>query len=108
MAGPILTTIEDAILTDRAELVIFVLGAPRQASEAEKAAFQKWLATNKKIVVIFNHPQSGPALLPLNEWMGARVLEGEVVKREFLEKHFVPAVLQLLPDRKLSLARNYP
>ena len=108
MAGPILTTIEDAALTERAELVVFVLGEQRPASDAEKAAFQKWLATNKKIVVIFNQPQSGPALLPINEWMGARVLEGQVVKRDFLEKHFVSAVLQLLPDRKLSLARNYP
>lgn len=108
MAGPILTTIEDAALTDRAELVVLVLGQQRPASDAEKAAFQKWLATDKKIVVIFNQPQSGPALLPLNEWMGARVLEGEVIKRDFLEKHFVTAVLQLLPERKLSLARNYP
>lgn len=108
MAGPILTTIEDSALTDRAELVVYVLGQQRPATSAEKAALQKWLATDKKIVVIFNQPQSGPALLPLNEWMGARVLEGEVIKRDFLEKHFVTAVLQLLPERKLSLARNYP
>ncbi|MCC7162564.1 MAG: hypothetical protein IT331_08720 [Anaerolineae bacterium] len=108
MAGPILTTIEDAVLAERAELVVFVLSEPRPANRAEKAAFEKWLATDKKIVVIFNRPQSGPALLPINEWMGARVLEGEVNRREFLEKHFVTAVLQLMPERRLALARNYP
>lgn len=108
MAGPILASVEDAALTERAELVVFVLDRERLTTEVGKRAFQKWLATNKKIIVIFNQPQSGPALLPINDWMGARVLEGEVVKRDFLEKHFVSAVLQLLPDRKLSLARNYP
>lgn len=108
MAGPILTTIEDAAVTERAELVVFVLERERPPTELERAAFQKWLATGKKIIVVLNQQTTEHAFLPVNAWAGARVLEGEVVKREFLEKQFVPAVLQLLPERKLSLARNFP
>jgi uncharacterized protein (DUF697 family) len=108
MAGPILTTVEDAALTERADLVVLVLSPERPAGEAERKAFQKWLAAGKRLIVVLNRPVTGAALIPVNEWMGARVLEGEVIKREFLEKQFVPAVLQLLPDRSLSLARNNP
>lgn len=108
MAGPLLVNVENAQLTERADVVIFVLGEHRAATELERAAFEKWLATGKKIIVIFNQEPTGNSLLPVQDWMGARVLEGQVTKREFLEKHLAPAVLQLMPERKLSLARNYP
>lgn len=108
MAGPLLVNVENAQLTEHADIVIFVLGEHREATELERVAFEKWLATGKKIVVIFNQEPTGNSLLPVREWIGARVLEGQVTHREFLEKHFVPAVLQLLPERKLSLARNFP
>ena len=108
MAGPILTNIENAQLAERADLIIFVLDYARPAADAERAAYEKWRATDKKIIVLLNQESTVGALVPTNDWLGARILEGQVVKREFLEKQFVPAVLQLLPDRKLSLARNYP
>lgn len=108
MAGPILTTVQQAAVASRAELVVFVLGQRRSASNAERELFQKWLAAAKKIIVIFNVPPSGNTPVPVSDWMGARVLEGQVTKRDFMEMHFVPTVLQFLPERKLSLARNFP
>lgn len=108
MAGPLLITVENAALAERAELVVFVLNEHRAASDAERDAFEKWVATGKKIIVLFNQEPTNALAAALGEWAGARVLEGQVVKREFLQDHFVPAVLQLLPDRHLSLARNYP
>lgn len=108
MAGPILVTVDHADLTERADLVVFVLEQRRAASAAEQRAFEKWVATGKKIIVIFNQPTSPTSMLMVSDWMGARVLQGQVIRREFLEKEFVPAVLQLLPEQKLSLARNFP
>ncbi len=108
MAGPFLVSVEQAELAERAELVILVLEPGRPADQDTRATFRKWVNAGKKIIVLFNQSPAGGALLPASEWMGARVIEGEVVKREFLEKLFVPAVFQLLPERKLSLARNYP
>lgn len=108
MAGPLLVTIENANLAERAEIVVFVLGEHRAASEAERDAFQKWVATGKKIIVIFNQEPLESLGLALTEWTGARVLQGQVLQREFLEKQFVPAVLQTMPERRLSLARNFP
>lgn len=107
MAGPLLITLENAALADRAELVVYVLNEQRGASEAEHAAFQKWVTMGKKIIVVLNREPTNTAAA-LGEWVGARILEGQVVRREFLENHFVPAVLQLLPDCHLSLARNFP
>lgn len=108
MAGPILITEQNLRLAERAELVVFVLEPGTTLSETLRAAFQKWLAADKKIIVLFNQSPTADAILARHEWFGARVLEGEVVKREFLEKNFVPAVLALLPENKLSLARSYP
>ncbi|MBI4675147.1 MAG: hypothetical protein HY741_26190 [Chloroflexi bacterium] len=108
MAGPILVLIEQSAMTERAELVVLVLNETRAATEAEREAFQKWVAAGKKIIVLLNREPTDALALSLGEWAGARVLEGQVVKREFLEKQFVPAVLQLLPERRLSLARNFP
>jgi uncharacterized protein (DUF697 family) len=108
MAGPILISVQSAEMADRADLVIFVLEQGVSANGTVTGAFQKWIAAGKKIIVIFNESPSADAILARHEWFGARVLEGEVVKREFLEKQFVPAVLTLLPESKLSLARNYP
>ncbi len=107
LAGPILVSVEDAALAERADIVILVLDEHRTASVLEKAAFQKWLAAGKKIVVLYNQP-AAVGLVSMGEWMGARVLMGEVIRRDFLENQFVPTVTQLLPDRKLSLARNFP
>lgn len=108
MAGPILVTLKQAAMTERAELVVLMLNESRAATNAERDAFQKWVVNGKKVIVIFNQAPTNTLALSLNEWGGARVLEGQAVKREFLEKQFVPAVLQLLPERKLSLARNFP
>lgn len=108
MAGPILVTIENAAMADRAELIIFVLESMRPPNTAERAAFQKWIAADKKILVVFNQAPSGSVRLRMNEWFGARVLEGQVIRRDFVDKQVVPVILQLVPDRKLSLARNYP
>lgn len=108
MAGPSLVGIDQIDLLERADLIVFVLEAGRPVDEKLQTAYRRWVNTGKKLIVIFNQAPSGAMPLVSSEWVGARVLEGQVVRREFLEKHFVPAVLQLLPDRKLSLARNFP
>jgi uncharacterized protein (DUF697 family) len=108
MAGPILVPLDQLDLADRADLISIVLDPAQPIPLALREAFQKWVAASKPIVVILNQATTGEALLPIGEWMGARVLRGQVVQREFLEQQFVPAVLQFLPERKLALARNYP
>lgn len=107
MAGPILVSIEHAEMADRADLVIFVFEQGHAPTTAELERYQTWSAAGKKIIVILNQPPSAVPVLR-HEWAGARVLEGQVVGREFLEKHLIPAVLTLLPENKLSIARNYP
>lgn len=108
MAGPILISGDNPKMAERADLVIIVLEQGGAATLAVRSAFQKWMAEGKKIIVITNQSPSVDAIMARQEWSGARVMEGEVVKREFLEKNFIPAVLSLLPENKLSLARNYP
>lgn len=108
MAGPLLLTFENAKLAERAELVVVVLDESHAAPNAARAVFQEWIAADKKVVVVFNQAATDTRAVALNEWSGARVIEGPVVKREFLEKYFAPTVLRLMPEYKLTLARNFP
>lgn len=108
MAGPLLLTFENAALAERAELVVLVLDEAHTATNAARAVFQEWIAADKKVIVVFNQDLADTRAAALSEWLGARVIEGPVVKREFLEKYFVPTVLQLMPEYKLALARNFP
>lgn len=108
MAGPLLLSMAKPELAERADLVVLVLDPDDSLSELARAEFQKWQTAGKKTIVLKNEAPSPAALVPSVEWAGARVLAGLVIQREFLEKEFVPTVLQLLPERKLSLARNYP
>lgn len=107
MAGPILVTAEDADMAEHADLMVFVFGVEQVPSAVERELFQRWAVERRKIIVVFNQPVSNTPV-GRHEWAGARVLEGQVVSRDFLEKHFVPSVLALLPDNKLSIARNFP
>lgn len=107
MAGPILVTAEQAEMAEQADLIVFVFGQGQAPSKLERELFQRWAVERRKLIVVFNQPASN-ALVGRHEWAGARVLEGQVVSRDFLEKHFVPAVLALLPDNKLSIGRNFP
>lgn len=107
MAGPLLTTPENSEVAERADLIVFVFEQGHVVTDAEHELYQKWAVDRKKMIVVFNQPTSN---LPLarHEWAGARVMEGQVVSREFLEKQFIPAVVLLLQENKLSVARNFP
>lgn len=108
MAGPYLLSADKAELAERADLVIFVLDQGQAATNAEREAFQKATTAGKKTIVVFNSSDAGSALISRNDWIGARILQGAATSREFLDKQFVPTVLTLLMENKLSLARNFP
>lgn len=107
MAGPLVTTADNADKADRADLIIFVFDEAHVPTTSERELYNRWLVAGKKIIVIFNQLTS-QSVAGRQDWAGARVLQGQVTSREFLDRQFVPAVLNLLPENKLSLARNYP
>jgi uncharacterized protein (DUF697 family) len=108
MAGPLIASLARATLIDRAELVILVLAEGRAITAGEETAVNRWAGEGKKVIVVQNTVQPSGPPLSLSEWSDTRVLQGLVTHPQFLEQQFVPAVLQAMPDRKMSLARNFP
>lgn len=108
LPGPIVATRENSSIAQGADLIILVLEGDRPEYKREQELLQRWLTSGKKVMVIFNRDRVTPYPVASTEWSGARVLEGRISESEFLENVFVPALLSLLPDRHLSLARNFP
>ncbi len=88
-----------------ADLIILLVNLSKDTSRPWRL-FQEWQAAGKKTVVIFSG-EGSPAGFG-GSWEDARGLRGSVTDRHFLANEFAAAVLGLLPDRNLSLARYYP
>ncbi len=101
---PLVVNLGEAARDLTADLIVLLLGADVENPGRARELFQEWRAAGKKIIVVYNPS----AQIEYSPWPGASVLRGSPKDRAFLENEFVPAVLYLLPDRLLSLARYYP
>jgi uncharacterized protein (DUF697 family) len=104
---PISLTLEQAKGELRADLVVLILGPTQEDRKRGRELFEGWRAANKSVVLIYDG-RSGSQDLGSLVSQGARLIGGEISDRSFVEREFVPAVLSLLPEHHLSLARYYP
>ena len=114
----------------QADLVILLLPAVGAANDLEQI-FARYMANAGRKILVFLHqpatiklvtdpqaiekvktkPNGTPTSYALDVWAGSskqRVVAGSVEDAEFLLKNFVPAVLELLPERLLALGRDFP
>jgi uncharacterized protein (DUF697 family) len=94
-----------------AELIILLIDATAKDFRQELEAAQKWFDAGKIVLAIVNKVDllENQALAATSEgWPVERVLHGSVIDPVFLQREFVPSVLELLPDRLLALGRQFP
>lgn len=94
-----------------ADLIILMTDASDPDSAAEQILARQLIDSGKKVIVIDNRSDlssAGSAAVGTNAWSAARMMTGSVLDREFLTSTFVPAVIDLLPDKMLSLGRHFP
>ncbi|MGB8648438.1 MAG: zinc-ribbon domain-containing protein [Anaerolineae bacterium] len=103
---PLEVGLENAPREMTADLIVLLVNLSTGDTSQEWELFQAWHTAGKKIVVLFSG-QGTPVGFG-GAWQGARGLRGLPTDRLFLETEFASAVLELLPDRHLSLARYYP
>ncbi len=101
---PLVVDLGEAARDLTADLIVLLLGADIENPAKARELFQEWRTAGKKIIVVYNPS----AKIEYSPWQGASVLRGSPQDRAFIENEFVPAVLYLLPERSLSLARYYP
>jgi uncharacterized protein (DUF697 family) len=96
---------------NEAELIILVLDATSTDFSQEQALAKKWVDAGKKVLALINKidlPGSQPSNSNALGWVMERVLHGSVLNSVFMQREFVPVILELLPERHLALGRQYP
>ncbi len=94
-----------------AHLTILLIDATREDISVEKTLVKKWIEAGKNILVFFNKIDlvDNRILVSLQqEWPGSHVLLGSTNDTGFLQREFIPAVLEHLPQQHLALGRQFP
>ncbi|MFZ2196918.1 MAG: hypothetical protein WAV13_04230, partial [Thermodesulfovibrionales bacterium] len=102
--------LEQAQQAIEAELLVLVIRGGEETAPGYTELVQSWSQANRNVIVFFNYsPESvqaaGTAWL---SWGQRRVIYGSVEDTRLLLDTFAAAVLDLLPDKHLSLGRHYP
>lgn len=107
-------SISDLIAEDwvkQAELIILMLDSTADDFRQEQALAKKWGDAGKTVLAVFNKsdlPGSQQVISSPVGWQVEWALHGSVLDDGFLQEQFVPAVLDLLPERHLALGRQFP
>ncbi len=106
-----LLSLEMADSAAGADLIILLVDLTQADVAAEQALAKRWNDSGKKLILLGTHldelAQTGDTSL-WPHWSAGRVLYGSLFDAQFLQRSLVPAVLELLPDLHLALARQFP
>ena len=110
-----LLSLEEAHNASSADLIILILDAREGLDTAgysrEKELARTWAEARRKVVVIVDIGGYDSPQQPIHPWLSwgtRRVCYGSPLSEAFLRHDFVPAVMQLFPDRLMALGRFYP
>jgi uncharacterized protein (DUF697 family) len=94
-----------------AHLIIMMVDATRAELTLEQSLVRKWSEAGKNVVVFINKIDLlGSGLIgdPWQGWQASKVLFGSVNDVMYLQREFIPAILELLPQQHLALGRQFP
>ena len=103
--------LEDVTEAPDAHLIIVVVDATRPGFSEEERLVKKLSEASKNILVLVNKidlVEGNLAGEPSQGWQAAKVISGSVIDLAFLQKEFIPAVLELLPKKQVALGRLFP
>ncbi len=106
-----LISLEAAAMAPQAHLIIVLLEATRTDFSVEQALVKTWSEAGKNVLVFVNKIDLVGGNLEgevRQAWKAARVLYGSVNDVTYLQREFIPAVLELLPQLHLALGRQFP
>ncbi len=106
-----LISVEAAADAPLAHLIIMLVDATRTDFSIEQALVKKWSEDGKNVLVFVNKIDlvggniEGEAR---QVWKASRVIYGSVNDVTYLQREFIPAMLELLPQQHLALGRQFP
>jgi uncharacterized protein (DUF697 family) len=106
-----LLTIQPGSPLPAGDLVILMVEANQPDYSAEQAQVRKWIDAGINVLVFINKLDliNNNLLQKSGEgWTASKVISGSVNNSAYLQKEFVPAILELLPQRQVALGRQFP
>ncbi len=94
-----------------AHLTIVIVDAQSEDFSAEQALVKKWSEAGKNILVLINKVDQLEKAVLANaqlDWLSSKVVYGSANDSASIQREFVPAVLELLPQQHLALGRQFP
>ena len=94
-----------------AELIILMLDATAKDFSMERALAKKWSEAGKKVLALVNKVDllgERPLASSSKGWSTEGVLHGSILSPVFMQREFIPVMLELLPERHLGLGRQFP
>ncbi|GAB4400702.1 MAG: hypothetical protein OHK0052_24270 [Anaerolineales bacterium] len=106
----LLLTPENLPAQSPASLVIVLFQSPESPSAEVRARVRAWVAAGQRVLAIqqIAAPLASPReSLAAGIWESARLLAGDVANPAFVQSAIIPAILRLLPEKHLALARQW-
>jgi uncharacterized protein (DUF697 family) len=107
----VLLTLNASIEAPVAHLIIMLVDATREDFSEEQTLVKKWSDAGKNVLVFVNKIDLVENRIvgdPLQGWQVPQVLYGSVNDVAYLQREFIPVVLELLPRLHLALGRQFP
>ena len=103
--------LDGAAQAGMANLIILVVDLTSTDTSRELALARAWVAAGQRVLVLLNKIDllpGGAALDDSATWQAHDLVYASATSPQSLLKNFVPAVLRLLPERLIPLARQFP
>lgn len=94
-----------------AHLIIVLVDATRTDFLEEQSLVKKWSEAGKNVLVFINKIDLvGSNIMgdAYQGWLASRVIYGSVNDIAYLQREFIPTVLELLPLQHIALGRQFP
>jgi hypothetical protein len=91
-------------------LAVVVVASGDDLSLLQSVA-RRWAQAGKRVMILYNlgpEETSPEGFEPPSGWQAHQLVVGRVDDPEFLLKKFAPAMIELMPEDLLPMARRYP
>ena len=103
--------LEAADLVANADLIVLLLDPRKQDFTREAELSRRWADQGRRVLVVINKFDLSAPIYVLKgwiDWKTRRVVDGSVLDVKFLHGKFASAVIDLMPDKLLTLGRYFP
>jgi predicted GTPase len=104
-------TLEASLEPPAAHLTIIMVDARRSEFALEQSLANKWSEAGRNVLVFVNKIdllENNTVINARDAWRAVRIIYGSAVDTAYLQRDFIPVMLEMLPEQHLALGRQFP